>query len=172
MGVLAVKAGIGVAVAAVLTGIGLPATASAFSADGSINGTYIATSNGDWAQTNDQFRNEQSVRSTWKISTACINPTDCVGTVKSDQGWTAPIYQRSGLWYVKRALPNWQPCPDGTFADGLQMYRFYAGDPNTGQGSPLGSDTYLGEDVTDSPSGSCGINKQLTIRIPFKMVAA
>jgi hypothetical protein len=172
MGVLAVKAGIGVAVAALVAGIGLPATASAFNEDGSMNGTYIATSNGDWAQTNDQFRDEQSIRSTWTISTACINPTDCVGTVKSDQGWTAPIYKRSGMWYIKRALPNWQPCPDGTFADGLQMYRFFAGDPLTGEARPLGSDTYLGEDVTNSPSGACGINKQLEIRIPFKMVAA
>jgi hypothetical protein len=174
MGALAVKLGV-VTSAAALAALGAivaPATASAFNEDGSMNGTYIATSNGEWAQTNERFQDEASKRNTWTISTACINPTDCVGTVKSDEGWSAPIYKRSGIWYVKRALPNWEPCPDGTFVDGMQMYRFFAGDPLTGEAKPLGSDTYLGEDNTTTVSGSCGINKQLEIRIPFKLVAA
>jgi hypothetical protein len=92
--------------------------------------------------------------------------------MKSDQGWSAPIYQKSGVWYVKRAIPGWEPCPDGTAADGLQMFRFYPADPLTGEGRPLGSDTFLGEDNTRSASGSCGINKQLVIYMPFKLVPA
>jgi hypothetical protein len=40
-----------------------------------------------------------------------------------------------------------------------------------GQQSP-GSDTYLGDDTTTSPSGACGINKQPVVQMPFKMVAA
>ncbi|MCV7229018.1 hypothetical protein [Mycolicibacterium komossense] len=172
MGAFAAQAGATIAAAALCAAVGVPAAATASEGDWGINGTYIATSNGDWSKTNEQFRNEVSVRSTWTISTTCANPTDCVGTVKSDQGWTAPIYAKAGLWYVKRSIPGWEPCPDGTTADGLQMYRFFAGDPETGQAVPSGSSTFLGEDVTKSASGSCGINKQLVISMPFKMVAA
>src|ERR1700730_11100610 len=148
-----------------------PPPAAANADDGSLNGRYIATSNGDWATTNDQFRNETSVRSTWTISSSCANPTDCVGTLTSDRGSTADIYKKAGMWYVRHAVPNWQPCPDGTAVDGLQLFTFYAGDPLTGQHSP-GADTYLGDDITTSASGACGINKQLVVQMPFKMVAA
>jgi hypothetical protein len=172
MGAFAVRAGVTVGAAAILAAVGMPAAASASEGDWGINGTYIATSNGDWSRTNEIYQNETSVRQTWNISTTCSNPTDCVGTVTSDQGWTAPIYARAGLWYVKRALPGWEPCPDGTAADGLQTFNFYAGDPETGQAAPTSSSTFLGQDVTKSASGSCGINKQLVINMPFKMVAA
>jgi hypothetical protein len=172
MGAFAVRAGVTVGAAAILAAVGMPAAASASEGDWGINGTYIATSNGDWSRTNEIYQNEASVRQTWTISTTCNNPSDCVGTVHSDQGWTAPIYQRSGLWYVKRALPGWEPCPDGTTADGLQTFNFYAGDAETGQAAPNSSSTFLGQDITKSASGSCGINKQLVINMPFKMVAA
>jgi len=163
--------GVGQTAAAVMILAGaVPSVAAA--AEWGINGTFIATSNGDWAKTNDSFRNEASVRSTWTTTTACVNPGDCTGTVTSDQGWTAPIYAKSGMWYVKRSIPRWQPCPDGSAADGLQMFRFYPVDPQTGQQSPTGSDTYAGEDITTSASGACGINKQLVIRMPFKLVRA
>ena len=111
------------------------------------------------------------VRSTWTISSTCANPTDCVGTLTSDLGWTADIYKKSGMWYVRHVVPGWQPCPDGTAVDGLQLFTFYAGDPLTGQQLP-DSDTYLGDDITTSVSGACGINKQLVVQMPFKMVAA
>jgi hypothetical protein len=160
-----------VGAATTLVCLAAPPTATANADDGSLNGRYIATSNGDWATTNDQFRNETSVRSTWTISSSCANPTDCVGTLTSDLGWTADIYKKSGMWYVRHAIPNWQPCPDGTAVDGLQLFTFYAGDPLTGQRLP-GSDTYLGDDITTSASGACGINKQLVVQMPFKLVAA
>jgi hypothetical protein len=161
-----------VATAASLVCVASPPIAAAQPDDGSLNGRYIATSNGDWAQTNDQFRKETSVRSTWTISSTCSAPTDCTGTVSSDLGWTADIYKKSGMWYVRHAIPGWRPCSDGAAADGLQLFRFYAGDPLTGQAVPSGSDTYLGDEVTSSASGACGINKQLVIKMPFKMVAA
>lgn len=161
-----------VGAATVLICLMAPPTANADTVDGSLNGRYIATSNGDWAMTNDQYRNETSVRSTWTISSSCVNPTDCVGTMTSDLGWTADIYKKAGMWYVRRELPGWQPCPDGTAADGLQMFRFYAGDPMTGEAVPAGANTYLGEDITTSAGGACGINKQLVVKMPFKMVAA
>jgi hypothetical protein len=31
--------------------------------------------------------------------------------------------------------------------------------------------TWLGEDITSSASGSCGINKQLVINMPFNLKA-
>ncbi|MET0705010.1 MAG: hypothetical protein ABWY93_35610 [Mycobacterium sp.] len=170
MGASAVRAGLTVAAVAALVASATPAPHAAADAWG-LNGTFVATSNGQWAKTNEQFRNEAVVRSNWTISTTCINPTDCTGTVHSDAGWDAPIYARSGIWFVKRALPNWQPCSNGTFVDGLQMFRFYAGDPYTGNGVVTPAGTWLGEDITSSPSGACGINKQLVINMPFNLKA-
>ena len=172
MSAFASRAGLTIGAAAMIAAVGIPAAANASEDDWGLNGTFTATSNGDWAKTNEQFRNEASVRQTWTISTTCVNPADCVGQVSSDQGWTAPIYSKAGLWYLKRSIPGWEPCPDGTVADGLQMFRFFAGDPLTGQALPSGSNTYLGEDITKSASGSCGINKPLVVNMPFKMVVA
>lgn len=43
----------------------------------SLNGTFTATSNGEWARTNDVFRNEVSLRSIWTISSQCSYPGEC-----------------------------------------------------------------------------------------------
>ena len=66
------------------------------------------------------------MRAIWTVSSQCSYPTECTGTVTSNQGWTAPIYQTGGEWYVKHVVPQWIPCPDGSTADGLQMFRFKA----------------------------------------------
>ena len=58
---------------------GVP-TAGASGAEWGLNGTYVATSNGQWAQTNDIYRDEASVRSTWTISTTCSTPVECTRT--------------------------------------------------------------------------------------------
>lgn len=134
-----------------------------------INGTYAATSNGEWARTNDSYHDEATVRSTWTITSSCSNPLTCSGTVTSDQGWTADISFLNGSWYVKRDLPNWETCFDGTAATGHQIYRFYPIDPATGNLS-AGSPTLAGEDATTGPSGACGRSWLLTIRMPFKLV--
>jgi hypothetical protein len=146
-----------------------PAPAARSTGDGSaINGTFTATSNGEWAQSNDVYHNEATVRSIWTIATTCTTPIDCTGTVKSDQGWTANIYTTNVQWYVKRDLTDWERCADGTAAPGHQVYRFV----------PVGADdyldptstTYAGEDVTTGPSGACGKNDSLQIAMPFKLV--
>ena len=136
-----------------------------------INGRFVATSNGQYAKTNEQFEDEAVVRTTWTVSTTCVNPTDCTGTVTSDAGWSEPIYARSGIWYVKREISKWRPCGDGTYANGLQMFQFYAGDILTGQAvSPTDTPSaWLGQDITRSPGGACGINKQLVIAMPFNL---
>ena len=119
-----------VSAAALITTVALAPSAAA--ADRwSLNGTYTATSNGEWARTNDVFRNEVSLRSIWTISSQCSYPGECTGTVNSDLGWTAPIYQTGGTWYVKHVVPNWITCPDGvTTVSGFQVFRFMGTTPD------------------------------------------
>lgn len=147
---------------------GSPSPAHATGDAPAINGTFTATSNGEWAQTNEVFHDETTVRSIWTISTTCANALSCTGTVSSDQGWTATIYTTNNVWYVKREVPNWEPCQGGTSVLGHQVYRFYAVakdgtlDPN--------STTYAGKDETTGPSGGCGRSLPLDIALPFKLV--
>lgn len=151
----------------------LASTANAFADSpelkGALNGTFGALSNGDLAKSNDMYYNQPTVSATWTISTTCTNPTDCTGTVISDQGWTAPIYKMSNLWNIKRVVPNWAPCPDGTAPDGHQHYRFYAVNAHTGQADNNQDDLFAGLDETTSPSGACGVNKPLLISMPFQL---
>lgn len=133
-----------------------------------INGTYRAQSNGQWAQTNDSYHDENSVVATWTVSTTCSDSRDCTGTVQSDQGWTAPIYQKSGMWYVTHTVQGWEPCADGTAVDGLQVFRFYAATPD-GFADIHSTDLYVGEDTTTGVSGACGHNKPLLVTMPFKL---
>lgn len=161
-----------VAIAALAMGVvGLESTPTAIASDDEwgLNGTYIATSNGEYAKKNEVFREEASLRSTWTISTECSYPTECTGTVVSDFGWTAPIYKTSGVWYVKHTVDNWEPCPDGTAEPGLQVFRFVPVIEDGSMTDP-GSTTLVGEDQTTGPSGACGISKPLFISMPFKLV--
>jgi len=143
--------------------------AAADNTDWGLNGTYIATSNGEWARKNEVFFEQASLRSTWTISTECSYPGECTGTVHSDWGWTAPIYQRSGIWYVKHTVENWIPCPDGTTAPGYQTFRFRAMTPDGAYADPT-STTLVGEDITIGESGACGVNRPVYINMPFKLV--
>jgi len=161
----------GAALLSVTAGSVEPMAAQAQGQDWGINGQYLAVSNGQYARTNEVFHDEVSVRSTWTVTTQCTFPTVCEGQVISDQGWTAPIYDRNGLWYVKRVVDNWEPCGDGTAAPGIQMFSFYAGDPLTGLGDPT-ANSYFGQDVTTGPSGACGHNAPLEIVLPFKLIPA
>jgi hypothetical protein len=92
--------------------VALPAAPVHASAQWALNGTYTATSNGEWAKTNDVFHNEASVRAIWTIASQCSYPGECTGTVTSDQGWTTPIYKTGGLWYVKHVVPKWITCTE------------------------------------------------------------
>lgn len=162
-------AGCATAVALGLTIAGFAPTADASEDSWGLNGTYTATSNGEWAKTNDRFRELDSLRSTWTISTVCSYPTECTGTVVSDFGWRAPIYKTGGVWFVKHTIDNWVPCPDGTAAPGLQVFRFV---PVVADGSMTdpASATLAGEDQTTGVSGACGVSKPVFITMPFKLV--
>ena len=158
----------GVLASAVLIAV-LPAAPAQASADWGLNGTYTATSNGEWAKTNDVFHNEASVRAIWTISSQCSYPGECTGTVTSDQGWTTPIYQTGGLWYVKHVVPKWITCQDGTTYDGYQVYHFKGMTPGGDEQDPT-SNTLIGEDGTTGPSGACGRSYPLFVQMPFKLV--
>lgn len=167
---MAGRAGVVVLAIGVLLGGGVMAAGpSAASAKWALNGVFTATSNGEWARTNDFFHDEKSVRALWTIASQCSYPTECTGTVSSNQGWTAPIYQTGGEWYVKRIVPKWIPCQDGSTADGLQTFRFKRMTPDGANTDPT-SNVLVGEDATLGPSGACGRNLPLYITMPFKLI--
>lgn len=133
-----------------------------------INGTYRATSVGQWAKTNQAFHDEPTVTSTWTITSTCTDVQECEGQVTSDQGWSARIYMQDGeMWWVKRELPNWETCPDGSSFPGQQTYSFFPVDSNGG--FVLGSPTLAGKDKTIGPSGACRVNKWLVVEMPFRL---
>ncbi|WP_299561604.1 hypothetical protein [uncultured Mycolicibacterium sp.] len=156
------------AVAAVVAAGMLPApSAAAGPEDWGINGTFAVSSNGNFARVNERYQDQPGERAIWKISTQCISPIECTGTVESDQGWTAPIYTTTGLWYVKRVLPEWRYCADGRPVEGLRTYKIY---PVGFDGRyQEGSDEFTGENATIGASGSCGRNQWPHIRMPFYM---
>jgi hypothetical protein len=123
------------------------------------NGRFTAFSDGQWAQTRDRYHDEASVTSTWTVSTSCVSYLDCTGQVSSDQGWSATAKCTSGIWIVARDVPNWEPCPDGTAATGAQKFKFTSSEPSK----------FTGWDHTVGPSGACGINRELTILMPFTL---
>lgn len=132
-----------------------------------INGTYAVSSNGAFAKLNERYEAQPGEQSTWTVSTKCLSPTECTGTVKSSAGWTAPIYTTDGLYFVKRTLPTWRFCDDGTPIQGLQEIKIYPVGPDGHYLNP--SDEYTGEDHTTGPSGSCGRNQWPVVRMPFYM---
>lgn len=135
-----------------------------------LNGSFRATSNGDWAQTNDSYHDEQTVQSIWTITSACTTAFQCSGTVTSDHGWSAPINKTSQSWTVERQIPNWEPCGDGTTATGRQVYRFYVVDESGAYDlNTPPSSTYAGEDKTIGASGACGSSRILAIKLPFRL---
>lgn len=158
--------GVVIAAAALIAGVAVAPPARA--AEWALNGTFTATSNGEWARSNDIFHQQNSVRAIWTVSSVCSYPTECTGTVTSDQGWTAPIYQTGGEWYVKHIVPHWIPCPDGSSADGLQVFRFKRMTP-AGDMTDPSSNTLVGDDATTGPSGACGRSIPIFITMPFKL---
>ncbi len=133
-----------------------------------MNGTFAVVSNGEWAMMNDRYQDAPTVRSTWTVSSTCTTASTCAGTVTSSLGWTEDIYTEAGyFWFVKHAVPEWIPCPDGTTAPGLQVYKFYpAADSGLLQRI---TDQWLGEDETTGVSGNCGRNRSLVLNLPVKI---
>lgn len=155
------------ATAGVVGGVGMAPSARAYNA--AINGTYTATVVGEWARTRQIYHQEATVRSTWKITTSCSNAYDCTGEVVSDQGWSAPVRMFDGLnWYLKRDIPNWETCQDGTTHPATDYIMFYPADPVTGV-NKLGSPVFRGDDRTIGPAGACNNNLPLDIEQPIRL---
>lgn len=127
-----------------------------------LNGRFIAISDGQWAKTNERYRDEATVTSTWTITTTCTTVLDCAGQMTSDQGWTAPVSFTKPMWFVTRTIDNWIPCPDGTSVAGQQTFKFFIDEYD----KPL----LRGWDNTLGPSGACGVNKVLNIEMPFRLI--
>jgi hypothetical protein len=154
--------------AAVIGYLGQAAPAQASDYGIELNGTYRVISNGDWAKTNDMFMDEKTVVQAWTVSSSCASPLDCTGEVTSDQGWTAPLKFINSRWLLRREIPNWMPCPDGTAAPGRQHFLFW-GVNAQGLNIPTNTASLAGWDETEGPSGACGVNKQLVIRLPVRL---
>jgi hypothetical protein len=121
----------------------------------------------NWAKTNERYQNESTVRSKWTIASTCNTALDCKGRVSSDAGWSSDVDTTNGTWVVRRNIANWEPCADGSSAQGLQLIRFYP--VGADGGVDMTSTTYAGTDTTTSPSGSCGRNQSLVISMPFRL---
>lgn len=153
----------------VVGAVGTARPAQASVDDIPINGTYIATYVGEWARVNFAYHAQGVMRSTWTVTSSCSTAQDCEGQVTSDQGWSASMYTHDGRdWYVKRDVPNWETCPDGTTFTGHETFQFYQTDMTTGT-YQVGSPILGGWEKTLGPSGACGNNKVLQIDMPFRL---
>jgi hypothetical protein len=124
-----------------------------------LNGTYAATSDGQWAKSREVFHDEATITSTWTITSTCRTHAECTGRVTSDQGWSADAHFNAGLWLVDHDVSDWEPCGDGATAPGHQQFTFYGVD----------AATLVGKDKTTGPSGACGVSYWLTIEMPFEL---
>jgi hypothetical protein len=153
--------------ALIATGIAVPAPAGA--QDSALNGRFLAISNGQWATTQGVYHDEATVRSTWTIAMTCTDAVTCTGRVDSDAGWNADIVITNGEYIVKRELPGWEPCADGSgrTVTGHQWYRFFPvrSDGSLAADSPL----FAGFDKTSGDSGGCSLNEKLEIEMPFRL---
>jgi hypothetical protein len=153
-----------VAAVVAMTGNIAPLPAYADTDGIALNGTYTVVSDGIYAKTNEVFHDEAVTTSTWTIVSSCSTFQNCVGRITSDQGWTSELQFRTLIWRATRTLPGWLHCPDGTTADGQQSFTF----------APARADDYnatalTGSDQTVGPSGACGVNRSVVIRMPLRL---
>lgn len=133
-----------------------------------LNGDYLATSNGDFAKTNDVRRDQVTVRQVWTITSSCVDSSQCTGDVTSSQGWSAPLTYDGAWWMIDRPVLEWLPCPDGSKALGEQRFRFWGVSP-TGQRDEYNTELLAGSDTTNGPSGACGRNQPVVIAMPLRL---
>jgi hypothetical protein len=126
-----------------------------------INGTYTAFSNGQLAKTNDRYHDEDSVTTTWTVTSTCRNFLECTGRVVSDRGWEADLSYLDNRWRAVHTIDGWVTCPDGSTAPGQQYFSFYR--------DPLNPARMVGWDKTLGPSGACGTNQWLAVEMPFTL---
>lgn len=133
-----------------------------------ISGTWRVFSDGEWARTNQVKFKQQSVLETWTVNVSCVSPIECSGEVRSDRGWTGTA-RLDAFWYVEHVVPNWMPCPNGTFATGYQKFQLWGVNPENEQGVTRNIKTFAGRNITKGDSGACGKNLSTVIEIPVRM---
>lgn len=169
MRAIGVISGVAATAITVLGSIGAAASAHASNFGIELNGTWRVMSDGEWARTNEVLIDQKTVIQTWTITSSCVSPIECTGEVTSDQGWTAPMRLAPDWWIVDRVVPNWIPCPNGTFADGFQKFLFWGINPVANERDLKITDLMAGRDRTMGSSGACGVNKNLVIELPVRM---
>jgi hypothetical protein len=157
------------AVAALVASAGITAAPAGASGDEvALNGTFTAFSDGLWAKTNEIMAYQADVTSRWTLTSSCTTYQDCTGIITSDQGWSADLVYQSQRWRAVRVIPDWQRCPDGSTAPGEQSFTFWAARLD----APDRQDRLTGFDETTGPSGACGVNRWLNVRMPFTLTRA
>jgi hypothetical protein len=134
-----------------------------------LNGQYRAISNGEWAQRNGVYFDEKSTDEIWTISSSCVSPIECTGDIRSNAGWTSTMTFEGTYWTAKHEIPSWVPCPDGTFANGLQTLMFWGINPQTSQRVVTITDLLAGRNITKGSKGACGRNEQVVKELPLKL---
>lgn len=109
---------------AVIGSLGAAPSAHAYDWGIDISGTWRVFSDGEWARTNQVKFKQASVLETWTVSVSCATRLECSGEVTSDLGWTGTA-RLDDFWYIEHDVPNWKPCPDGTFATGHQKFQIW-----------------------------------------------
>jgi hypothetical protein len=148
-------------------GVAPPANASNYGIE--LNGTWRVMSNGEWARTNQVLIDQKVDIQIWSITSSCVSPLECTGTVKSDKGWSAPINMVKVYWILNRDIPNWAPCPDGTFATGHQKFVVWGINPTVNERDLKITDLLAGRNITETDSGACGRNQPIDIELPVRM---
>lgn len=133
-----------------------------------ISGTWSVYSDGEWARTNQVLIDERSVLETWTVDTTCVSPIECSGTVTSSLGWTGTA-RLDDFWFVEHDVPNWMPCPNGTFATGHQKFMLWGMDTVNERRVTRDVTTFGGRNITSSLSGACGVNNPKVIELPVRM---
>ena len=159
---------------AVMASVGTASPAHAEDFGVALNGTYRVVSDGEWAKKGaapggaEVFFDQQTVIETWTVSSSCVSPIECSGEVKSDRGWTGTL-RLDDFWYIDHDIPNWLPCPNGTFAPGHQKFIVEGIDPTRNEHINGIRDFLGGRNVTKTASGACGRNQPLVIEMPVTM---
>ncbi|WP_024448316.1 hypothetical protein [Mycolicibacterium iranicum] len=153
-----------------LGSMGIAPTASADEEDWGVNlsGTWRVFSDGEWARTNEVKIKQQSVLETWTVNMTCLSPIECTGEVKSSLGWTGSV-RLDDFYYVEHVVPNWMPCPNGTFATGYQKFLLWGVDPPTQHRIRRNMSVIAGRNITKSDSGACGVNLSKVIELPARL---
>jgi hypothetical protein len=151
----------------VLVSVSLAPSAHADDWGVDISGTWRVFSDGEWARTNEVKYKQQSVLETWTVNVSCVSPIECSGDVVSSLGWTGTA-RLDDFWFIEHDVPNWMPCPNGTFATGHQKFILWGMDVPIQRRVTRNITTFAGRNITKSDSGACGVNKSKVIELPVR----